>query len=125
MGKRRGSGWLLAGAVAAGGCGGQDAEHLARVGRKVAARVEHLAGPARDRLADHLWDGAGLDTRVSARLRWEQALAGTRIQVRVVGPGAVELAGTVADEGQRQRAGELAEATAGVGQVANALEVEP
>lgn len=112
-------------AVVCGGCGSQDAEYLARISRKVAARVEHLTGQTHDKLADGLLEEMGLDTRVAIRLRWERALAGARIQVRLVGTGAVELTGRVADESQRQRAAELAETTAGVDQVTNALEVEP
>jgi osmotically-inducible protein OsmY len=59
---------------------------------------------------------------VSARLSWDKSLAGVPVQVRANG-GRVELHGTVPDLTQRRRAVELAESTAGVTEVVDALQV--
>ena len=63
-----------------------------------------------------------LDARVSARLRWDKALAGSKIQVQAK-DGVVELKGPVIDLAQRRRAVELAESTAGADKVTDLLEV--
>jgi osmotically-inducible protein OsmY len=112
------------------GCSGEDADRLARIGGKLAAQAEGLAAQAEGKLAlgwqavQAQVDEAGVDARVAARLRWDKELAQAEIQVQV-NDGAVELIGTVADEVQRRRAVELAEATVGVEQVVDALEVAP
>jgi osmotically-inducible protein OsmY len=127
MGKGR-TAWLLLGLLATCGCNHQDADRLARVSRKAAAKVEGLTGGAGQHLADACqalrasWDEVALDARVSARLRWDKGLAGSHIEVRATG-AAVELQGTVADANQRARAVEVAEATVGVEQVTDKLEI--
>jgi osmotically-inducible protein OsmY len=128
MGKRRAR-WLLAGLVLGlVGCSHQDADRLARVGRRAAAKLEGLTGGAGHRLSDGWqtlrvgWDEVGLDSRVGARLRWDKGLAGANIEVRASGT-TVELHGTVADANQRGRAVELAEATLGVEHVTDKLEI--
>jgi osmotically-inducible protein OsmY len=129
MGKR-GSGWLLLGVLtAAAGCNHEDADRLARVSRKAAAKVQGLTGDAPGRLAETCqvlrsgWDEVALDARVTARLRWDKGLSGAHVEVRASG-GTVELVGTVASDNQRGRAVELAQATVGVEQVTDRLTVE-
>jgi hypothetical protein len=124
---RCGSAALLA-VLAAGGCQSKDADILAQMGRKIAAKVAPLNERAQGKLGQGLealragWDEASAAARVAARLRWDKALAGADIQVSGP-PDAVELAGSVADQAQRQRAVQLAEATAGVEQVVDKLTV--
>jgi osmotically-inducible protein OsmY len=125
----RRSWWLcLALACAAAGCG-QDADCLARVGKKSAARLDAVTGGARARLSDG-WEAvrgsvgeATLNSRVAVRLRWDKDLAGADIQVHSPAPGTIRLQGTVADLRQRQRAVALAQSTQGVEAVTDELKV--
>src|SRR5438309_1076551 len=72
-------GWLLVGALlAGGGCSNEDAEHLVHVGKVAAAKVEALTG-GNDKLLGG-WQAVrgdlnelGLDARVDSRLRWDKA----------------------------------------------------
>lgn len=112
------------------GCTGEDNEHLGRVGRKIVDRAETLLGDPDGRL-HRGWQTlrgemgeVGLEGKVSQRLAWDKNLADARIQVRADG-GAVELKGAVREAGQRKRAVELAESTAGVDKVTDSLEVAP
>ncbi len=66
-------------------------------------------------------DETSLDARVSIRLRWDKNLADMPIQVSSKG-AVVELKGAVRDLDQRRRAVEIAESTAGVEKVVDALE---
>ena len=115
-------------AALAGGCNSDDAGRLARVGRKVVAKVEALTGNADSKLTKGLqalrgeWDEAPVDGRVAARLRWDKELADAQIEVFSEG-GVLKLRGTVHDLAQRRRAVELAESTAGVQQIVDILEV--
>jgi osmotically-inducible protein OsmY len=120
--------WLWLGLAAlACGCGGRDAEHLARIGRTATSRLRTLTEGARAQL--HVgWqnlrtssDEASLDGRVAARLRWDKALADTDIRVSSPSAGVVHLEGTVTTPGQRDRAVELAFSTQGVERVLNKL----
>jgi osmotically-inducible protein OsmY len=110
------------------GCNHQDADRLARVGRKAAEKVQGLTGNSSGRVAEGLqvmrasWDEVALDARVSARLRWDKGLAGAQVEVHANG-AVVELQGTVADANQRGRAVDLAGATAGVERVTDNLTV--
>ena len=119
---------LLGGMALAAGCSGEDADRLARVGRKVVARLETLTGNADGKLTKGLqalrgeWDQAPVDGRVAARLRWDRALAALRLEVSSEG-GVVTLRGTVQDLAQRRRAVELAESTTGVQRVVDALDL--
>jgi osmotically-inducible protein OsmY len=109
------------------GCSNQDADRLARAARCVGEKMETLTGGADGQLAGWQVVKANvneltLDTRVSARLRWEKSLAGSNIQV-TARDGVVELKGTVRDLSQRRRAVELAESTVGTEKVNDQLEV--
>lgn len=106
------------------GCNQQDADGLARIGKKVVARVGAAAGPLRDKFDSGVRGLAGVKERVQARLRWDKQLAETAIEVSV-SVGAVELKGAVASEEQRRRAVELAETTQGVEQVTDSLQITP
>jgi len=127
MGKtgKFGSGLFLASLLACA-CNNDDADRLARVGRKTAEKVDEVSGGAPGKLANGLQvmradlDEVGLDSRVAARLRWDKTLADAAIQVRARG-SAIELSGRVADLSQRRRAVELAESTAGVDKVKDEL----
>jgi osmotically-inducible protein OsmY len=121
-------GLFLVFAVLAGGCNPEDAERMARLGRKVAARAETVTI---DQLGDlqkgwqavpNGWQEATLAGRVSARLRWDKKLTDCQIQASATG-ASVELKGTVRDLDQRRRALDLAEATTGVEKVTDALEI--
>lgn len=129
MYKRRRQGLVLILALASGGCN-RDADQLARVFHKVAAKFDGVTEGLRDKL-NNGWGAvrgsvgeAGLDSRVSLRLRWDADLAGADVQVRLAGPGAVELTGVVADLTQRRRAVELAQTTVGVENVLDQLHIE-
>src|SRR5205814_665419 len=125
MGTRRNRRWLLllaALAAFAGGCNRQDTECLARIGRKTIGRTAGLTGDFRNTLTSG-WQGVcttldetSVESRVLARLRWEQTLAESKLEVRLK-DGSIELSGTVADLTCRRRAVALAESTAGVSKV--------
>lgn len=130
-----------------GGCGGQDADRLARIGRKTMTRCDELTGGLRTRAAVGLdavranWFVPGpapqsvppsstppaavaatpIDARVLWRIRWDKALAGADIQVHTPMGGVVYLRGTVNDLTNRRRAVELAETTDGVERVVDEL----
>jgi hypothetical protein len=118
--------WLATVVFCLGGCGSQDTEHLARVGRKSAEKFGELTGGSHGKLANGLealranWDEVTLETRVTARLRWERDLEGAVIQVSA-NDGVVELKGTVMDLAQRQRAVRLARNTVGTVDVVDLL----
>jgi hypothetical protein len=121
--------WLLLALVALiGGCNREDSERLARVGKRGAHRLEKLTEHMRQQLQSSLpVDGLSLHelrlaARVNARLRWEKGLEGATIEARAIG-NEVELRGTIQEEGQRQRAVELAESTVGVEKARDKLEV--
>ncbi|MBV9109607.1 MAG: hypothetical protein JO306_09395 [Gemmatimonadetes bacterium] len=83
---KRWAGTALAGLLAVVcGCNHEDADKLARVGRRVAGKLDGAAGGAQAKLSDSLqavrggWEEVALDARVTARLRWDKALGGTRI----------------------------------------------
>ncbi len=122
--------WLLIGvAILAAGCGKEDTERLASIGHKLAVRAEAFAGNDSKLLRGWQamrceWSEPALDARVGLRLRWDNSLAGTQIRV-TASAGVVELNGTVRDLAQRRRAVELAETTAGVEKVTDALEMAP
>jgi osmotically-inducible protein OsmY len=119
---------LLVVAALAGGCNREDTERMARLGRKLAARVDAVTT---DQIVDvnkgwqalqNGWQEATLAGRVSARLRWDKKLADVPIQAATTG-NLVELKGTVRDLEQRRRALDLAESTSGVEKVTDALEI--
>jgi len=112
--------------AAAAGCTSKDADHLARIGKQTVSRASSLTKTSDGQplggwqLVRTGLDDIALDARVSSRLRWDKALAETRIQVRADG-GLVELSGSVGTLAQRRRAVELAETTEGVEKVVDSL----
>lgn len=114
--------------LAAVGCG-EDADILARVGRKVGSKAEASGREMASKLAPQ-WETArppdaepGLQDRVAARLRDDQLLAGRAIEVSLAAEDVIELVGEVANGQQRQRAVELAQSTVGVVGVVDRLQV--
>ena len=125
MGKR---GKLVLALALAAACGcSEDADRLGRVCQKVSAKFDGVTEGMRGKLRS----GAGavrgsvieasLDSRVALRLRWDKDMAGAEVEVVPVGPGVVELHGTVSDLRQRRRAVELAGTTVGVENVLDKL----
>jgi BON domain len=123
---------LLSASVALTGCTAQDTECLARIGRKFADRSHGAVDSIRDQvdgdlkalpLAGPLPKDNVLRERIAARLRWDALLADVRIDVQVI-DHEVELKGTVKNDAQRRRAADIAETTAGVQAVNEALRVE-
>jgi osmotically-inducible protein OsmY len=110
------------------GCSDQEAEQISHVSNKAMGRVEELAVHVKDRLEiatpvlSSSPEVTDVNSRVASRLRYDQALADSTIQVQGSG-GVVTLRGQVSEDGQRQRALELASTTLGVVQVYDALEV--
>jgi osmotically-inducible protein OsmY len=127
-GKRR---WLALAALLLAGCDGQDAERLAKIGRKVGDRLQAQGSSTRGRLPDSLQSIRGgigefaLDAKVSARLRWEKELEGAPIRVGALGGGVVKLSGEVPTLEARQRAVHLARTTSGVTKVIDELTAPP
>jgi osmotically-inducible protein OsmY len=112
--------------LALAGCTAQDTECLARIGRKLAERSHGAADTVREQVDGDLKalpHAAGLKEKIEARLRWDAMLADVVIEVRVNG-NEVELKGTVKNEAQRRRAGDVAETTIGVQAVNDSLKVE-
>ena len=118
---------LVAGAcIVVAGCTAQDTECLARIGRKIAERSSGAADTVREQVDGDLKAlprGAGLKEKIEARLRWDAMLADVTIEVRVNG-NEVELKGTVKNDAQRRRAGDVAETTIGVQAVNDSLKVD-
>ena len=132
LANNRWSALLLAASISLTGCTAQDTECLARIGRKLADRSHGAADSIRDQvdgdlkalpLGGPLPKDNVLRERVAARLRWDALLADVRIDVEVTGHE-VELKGTVKNDAQRRRAADIAETTAGVQAVNEALKVE-
>lgn len=122
-------GLFLVLALASCGCS-QDADRLARVFQKTSAKFDGVTGRLRHRLQNG-WGAVrgsvsetSLDSRVALRLHWDTDMAGANVQVRLVGPGRIELTGTVANLTQQRRAVELAGTTAGVKIVIDRLSVD-
>jgi hypothetical protein len=118
------------GVVGAALAGGKksDPDTLARVGAVVGHRVKgslpdgaKLAGPL---VAFHPGDALPVEEKVRLRIHTDKAMGGADIRV-VPGEsaGEVKLRGVVPSRDQWKRAGELAEATAGVQKVVNELAV--
>ena len=126
MGKR----WLALGLVlTCMGCS-QDADHLARVCQKTAAKFDGMTEGMRGKLQNG-WGAVrgsvsetSLDSRVTLRMKWDSDMAGAEVQARLVAPATVELSGTVADLTQRTRAVHIAHTTTGVENVIDHLTVE-
>jgi len=82
-------------------------------------RVRHTWGEIR-----HSIDELGVQGRVYGRLRWDKALAETRIDITVEDQEVVVLSGLVKDEETRQKAIKLAEDTVGVAEVIDRLQID-
>jgi osmotically-inducible protein OsmY len=108
------------------GCNRQDADCLARIGRKVAAHTKNSAGDIGSKL-DVSWAGSKkeptLQEKIQDRLRWENTLTDVSFEVNV-NQKEVELKGTVKNAQQRLRAIELAETLVGVNKVTDAITVK-
>jgi osmotically-inducible protein OsmY len=65
-----------------------------------------------------------IEGRVYARLHWDKALAGSKVELTAPKPGVIELSGTVADAKAKARALELTNDTVGVTQVVDKLVVQ-
>jgi osmotically-inducible protein OsmY len=129
MSKRGGRLIMLAGIFALCGCS-QDVDRLSRICRKTVEKFDGATAGLRDKL-DNGWGAVrgsvsetSLDSRVALRLRWDKDMAGAEVAVSLVGPGAIELTGTVANLTQRRRAVELAQTTIGVESVVDRLRDE-
>jgi osmotically-inducible protein OsmY len=126
--RRRKCWLLLACALGTAGCTEDDTTRLASVGHKLAQKAEAAIGSADGKLFQGLQFMGGdaaqasVTARVSARLRWDKALANTHIEVSE-SEGTLELKGTVQEAAQKQRALELAESTEGVDRVTDNLEI--
>ncbi len=124
---------FLAACAAAAGCTQQDTECLARIGSKFLDRSHGAMDKIRAHVEGDLKVGPhtvvapakemGLKEKIETRIRWDALLADTKIDVQVSGTE-VELKGIVRNDAQRRRAGDLAETTAGVQAVNDALTVE-
>jgi osmotically-inducible protein OsmY len=127
QGKGRRGRWLACLALLLAGCDGQDADRLAKIGRKVVDRLQAQTSNDPGRVPDSLQSIRGglgefaLDAKVSARLRWDKELEGTAIQVAALGNGTVRLTGTVPTFEAHQRAVQLAQHTSGVSKVQDEL----
>src|SRR5262245_37335000 len=78
---------LLSLAAFVAGCNGEDVNHLARMGNKLADRAHFLSIGGETRLGRgwqavrNGWDETTLEARVGMRLRWDKILADTPIHV--------------------------------------------
>jgi osmotically-inducible protein OsmY len=126
-GKGRRWRWLAWLALLAAGCESQDADRLAKIGRKVAERLQAQTSPDAGRAPDSLQSIRGgigefaLDAKVAARLRWDKELENSRIQVAALGGGTVKLTGKVSGPEARRQAVNLARTTSGVKDVVDEL----
>jgi osmotically-inducible protein OsmY len=132
------------------GCGGDDTDRLARIGRKTLARCDAVTAGLRERVSssvDTVRTTASaqaettapppapvtpftppasvattpIDARVLWRIRWDKSLAGADVQVETPSGGVVHLKGIVNDLTRQRRAIDLAESTEGVDKVVNEL----
>lgn len=122
----------IAACLALAGCTQQDTENLGRIARTFADRSRGTAEAVRTQVEADLpalprapaaADEPGIKEKIEARMRWDALLGDAKVEV-VVNGAEVELKGTVKSEAQRRRAGDLAESTAGVQTVNDALKVE-
>lgn len=107
------------------GCKRSDTEALGRIGRKLLERAEVATSGFRDKIEDLTPQPKdfALEDKVLHRLRWEKGLADLKFEVTATG-NQIELKGKVKTPEQRQRAVELAEATAGVERVLVSLTMQ-
>src|SRR5687768_3906361 len=103
------------------GCQKSDADALASIGGKIAARTHGYAAQLQQKCPNL---PGSLESRVRSRLRWDKHLADSSVDV-VVTDKNVELKGSLATPDQVRRAVDLAESTLGVDSVTNSLQVGP
>jgi hypothetical protein len=135
-------------AVLVCGCGADDTDRLARIGRKTMARCDTMTVSLRGKVSAGLEAVRSslpqvnpaqirqdpppftppaavattpVDARVLWRIRWDKSLAGADIQVESPSSGVVQLRGIVNDLTRQRHAVELAETTEGVDRVVNDL----
>lgn len=112
------------------GCNQGDLDRLERVGRKAKERVVGATRPAQGKLAEglkSLQPDAGqlsLEKRVTARLKWDIDLVGTKVQV-LAKKNVIELRGNVKTREQKKRALELTTSTIGVAKVIDDIRIVP
>lgn len=110
------------------GCSDAEAEKVRLVGEKTYDRAAALAVQTLDELGRTLLDSTAATpkqdvvSRVHYRIQWDRDLQDSKLQVASEGETIV-LRGQVTSEEYKERAGLLAEQTAGVSQVKNDIEV--
>jgi osmotically-inducible protein OsmY len=102
------------------GCNSQDNERLSRMARAAAAKLDTASGDTGLAGLRGNLDDTTLGSRVSARLRWDKAMEGAKVEARSHG-GEVELKGSVRDVAQRQKAVEIANTTIGTETVVDGM----
>ncbi|MFM7098355.1 MAG: BON domain-containing protein [Gemmataceae bacterium] len=109
------------------GCGRQDKEVLANIGRKITSKFENATSPARKKLELGIQAMRGeflessLTEAVLFRIRTDKNLKDQKIEVFSKEEGVILLKGTVTDEPSKIRAYEVAENTKGVTKVESEL----
>ncbi|GIW79297.1 MAG: hypothetical protein KatS3mg105_1104 [Gemmatales bacterium] len=114
-----GSSWLPFALLLFAGCNRQDADKLEQIGHVIVSKVKSLDSDGWQAATTRL-NQLTLQSRVSARLRWDKALEKSQIEVQAH-EACVELKGIVLNLEQRQRAVHLAETTSGVEKVIDQL----
>jgi len=109
------------------GCGKQDKEILANIGRKITSKFESAASPTRKKLEMGIQAMRGeilessIEDAVLFRIRTDKNLKDQKIEVSCKEEGVILLKGTVPDEQSKVRAIEVAENTKGVTKVESEL----
>jgi len=109
------------------GCGKQDKEILANIGRKITSKFDSAASPTRKKLEMGIQAMRGeilessIEDSVLFRIRTDKNLKDQKIEVSSKEEGVILLKGTVPDEQSKLRAIEVAESTRGVNKVESEL----
>ena len=109
------------------GCGKQDKEILANIGRKITSKFDSAASPTRKKLEMGIQAMRGeilessIEDSVLFRIRTDKNLKDQKIEVSSKEVGVILLKGTVPDEQSKIRAIEVAENTKGVNKVESEL----
>ncbi|GEM_PF-339376 len=113
------------------GCGKQDKEILATIGKKITLRFESAVTPTRKKLEvgiqamkGEMLESSLVDT-VLFRIRTDKNLKDHKIEVVSTQDGVITLKGNVPDEPSKVRAIEVAESTKGVTKVESELIEKP
>lgn len=113
--------------VLVSGCGKQDKEILANIGRKITSKFESASSPTRKKLEMGIQAMRGeilessIQDSVLFRIRTDKNLKDQKIEVSSKEEGVILLKGTVPDEQSKLRAIEVAESTRGVNKVESEL----